>query len=229
MELNPYDELGVPRDADEAAIRKAYRAKAKTAHPDAGGDEEGFAKISTALAVLTDPKKRKTFDDTGRIEADRPDNDRVAALSIVETHIAALVNAFSTSGFSPSTDPRKMDVPAQIVGRIRNEIAEARAGIAGGGEHVAYLKDIARRFRLKNPEAHPEGDPIARGFKAQVDRAEQQIADLHASIRVRDLAIEIAKGYAFEQDTPFDADAYHRGQPTAYSWSIEDLARANLR
>lgn len=222
MDLNPYEQLGVQRDASERLIRDAYRQKAKTDHPDANPDADPaeWEKTSTSLAVLTDPKRRKAFDETGQIdqEAIKPDNARAAALTIVEMHIAAIVNEFATSGFSPSNDPRKKDVPREVVGRIRNEIAEARAGILGGQEHIAYLTDIGRRFKLKNPEDFPQGDPIVRGFNAQVQRAEQQCADLKEAIEVRELAIKIAQGYAFEQDTLFDVDAYHRGQTGPYSW-----------
>lgn len=220
--LNPYEQLGVQRDASERLIRDAYRKKAKTHHPDANPDADPteWEKTSTALAVLTDPKRRKTFDETGQIEPEaiKPDNARAAALTIVEMHIAAIVNEFATSGFSPSTDPRKMDVPLVVVGRIQNEIAEARIGIAGGQQHILYLKDLARRFKLKNPDDFPAGDPIVRGFDAQVQRAEQQCADLKAAIAQRELAIQIAAGYVFERDTTIDADAYHRGQTGPYSW-----------
>jgi curved DNA-binding protein CbpA len=226
MDLNPYEALDVPRDADEATIRKAYRKASKRAHPDAGGSEEAFAKVATSLAVLTDPKKRKTFDDTGRIEEDQPDNDRAAALSIVEGQIAAIVNEYQQSGFRPSNDPRKMDMPAEIVRRIKKELLEANVGLKGGAEHVTYLKDMARRFKLKNPADFPEGDPIVRGFELQVRRAEQQIADIHASIRVRELAVKIAEGYTFEADAPAKTD---RNDAMAYGFTSAEYLREQER
>ena len=63
--IDPYELLGVARDADEAAIKAAYRKVAKTAHPDAGGDTEAFAKISACYELLKDPVRRRVFDDTG--------------------------------------------------------------------------------------------------------------------------------------------------------------------
>lgn len=220
-DLNPYEELGVERDADEATIRRAYRGKAKTAHPDAGGTEEAFARVATSLAVLTTPGRRRTFDETGRIEDDRPDNDRAAALQIVEKNIGDIVNAFVNSGFKPETDPRRMNVPAEIASRIRHEIINARIGIEGGEKVLKYLKDVARRFKLKaGKAATPEADPIARGFKLQVDRTEQQLADLRKAIIVHELAITIADAYAFEQDKGWP-DSYHAGQASGpYSFSI---------
>lgn len=68
---NPYEVLGVPRDADEDAIRKAYRKLARKHHPDVNpGDkvaEEKFKDISQAYAVLSDPEKRRAFDEFGEV------------------------------------------------------------------------------------------------------------------------------------------------------------------
>ncbi len=43
--IDPYVLLGVEREADEAAIKAAYRKAAKNAHPDSGGDADQFAKL----------------------------------------------------------------------------------------------------------------------------------------------------------------------------------------
>ena len=53
-----YETLGVSRDASEAEIKKAYRARARSAHPDAGGDEEEFKQVQHAYNVLRDPQQR---------------------------------------------------------------------------------------------------------------------------------------------------------------------------
>ena len=64
-----YEVLGISRDADDAAIKKAYRALAKKYHPDMNpGDKEAekkFKEASEAYAVLTDPEKRRQYDQFG--------------------------------------------------------------------------------------------------------------------------------------------------------------------
>lgn len=168
-----------------------------------GGTEEAFAKVTTSLAVLTDPGKRKTYDDTGRIEDDRPDNDRAAALQVIEMHVGTLMNAYITGGFQPRQDPRIIDVIARVRTLIAGELEQAEEGVRGGERVVLFLKDVMRRFKLKKPgSGAADDDPIVRGFERQVRHAEQQIADIHQNIRVRKLAHEIVGGYRFEKDAP---------------------------
>lgn len=63
-----YEVLGVPRTADQAAIKDAFRKLALQYHPDRNkepGAEERFKEIAEAYAVLSDPKKRADYDTGG--------------------------------------------------------------------------------------------------------------------------------------------------------------------
>lgn len=53
-----YELLGVARDASEDDLKRAYRRQARAHHPDAGGDEETFKRITHAYQVLSDPQRR---------------------------------------------------------------------------------------------------------------------------------------------------------------------------
>jgi len=60
-----YTELQVSKDASTADIKKAYRKLAIKHHPDKGGDPEKFKSISRAYEVLSDPEKRRVYDEAG--------------------------------------------------------------------------------------------------------------------------------------------------------------------
>ncbi len=67
-ERDYYEVLGVPRDADEKALKKAYKRLAMKYHPDRNKDpdaEEKFKEIAKAYAVLSDPQKRQMYDAGG--------------------------------------------------------------------------------------------------------------------------------------------------------------------
>jgi len=61
-----YKILGVPKNADEKAIKAAYRRLARKYHPDVNkGASERFKEINEAHTVLSDPEKRKRYDTLG--------------------------------------------------------------------------------------------------------------------------------------------------------------------
>ena len=69
-----YAALGVPRDADEQAIKAAYRKLARQYHPDvstAPDAEARFKEAAEAYATLKDPEKRAAYDQLGQ----RPQGD----------------------------------------------------------------------------------------------------------------------------------------------------------
>ncbi|KNC55429.1 uncharacterized protein AMSG_12414 [Thecamonas trahens ATCC 50062] len=119
-----YAVLGVAQDAAAADIRTAYKAKAKTLHPDKGGSHEAFTLLQEAFSVLSDEQLRSQYDAQQRMiyaMARRAAADREAALrrarldaemaakkAALERELAAARKA--QAAFSPPTmrfDPRK--------------------------------------------------------------------------------------------------------------------------
>ena len=78
MDRDPYQVLGVSRNASEEDIKKAFHKLAKRWHPDANPDkpeaEARFKEISSAYEILEDPDKRRQFDRFGHRFADFGDN-----------------------------------------------------------------------------------------------------------------------------------------------------------
>jgi DnaJ-class molecular chaperone len=69
MPRDPYEILGVGRDASQAEVKRAFRALARELHPDVNDHdpeaEEKFKEAAEAYEVLSDPERRRTYDAYG--------------------------------------------------------------------------------------------------------------------------------------------------------------------
>src|ERR1700729_2819620 len=69
MPRDPYEVLGVGRDADEQQIKKAFRGLARELHPDVNAHdpdaEEKFKEAAEAYEILSDSERRPTYDRYG--------------------------------------------------------------------------------------------------------------------------------------------------------------------
>lgn len=90
--MNHYATIGVQQDATPEEIKKAYRERSKDLHPDANnGDDKGFAELAKAYEVLSDPERRKKYDETGD-DSDKNDEAQVSSI-IANMTIIFLENA----------------------------------------------------------------------------------------------------------------------------------------
>ncbi|MFZ5950663.1 MAG: DnaJ domain-containing protein, partial [Candidatus Rifleibacteriota bacterium] len=68
-----YEVLGVPKNAEEAELKKAFRNLARQYHPDVNKNEdavEKFKEINEAYQILSDPQKRSAYDQFGHAGID---------------------------------------------------------------------------------------------------------------------------------------------------------------
>jgi len=155
-----YEALGIKKSASTEDVRKAFRKLARKYHPDVNpGDkaaEERFKTISEANDVLSDPKKRKIYDQLGYYS----DNIDPAA---AEAYARAAQSGGGVGGFPPGGYPGggnarggAQEVPfdfsgfdfsdlfsgaeAQQPGRLRAGVVPQR--LVGGGHATAPIGQV---------------------------------------------------------------------------------------
>lgn len=134
---DPYEVLGVKRDASQEDIQKAYRALAKKLHPDLNpGDksaEERFKDVSAAYDLLGDPAKRSRFD-RGEIDASGAERPRYRSYrDFADSETGSPYR--SDAGFADFADTD--DILSEIFGR-----GGGRGNIRMRGSDVHYRLEL---------------------------------------------------------------------------------------
>jgi curved DNA-binding protein CbpA len=183
--MNYYELLGVPRDADEKTIKRAYRKLAQKAHPDRpGGDETKMAALAVAYETLTSPERRARYDQTGDTRAHLPSIDQQAHQAIMHLF-----------GQLAEQMPEHGDIIEEIKNQIRKNQGQMRDQIEAGRKLLAAFEQ--RRARLKHKG---EGRNFIDDFLAErIAQLREQPRMIGANIEIGSRAIELLQAY---QDNP---------------------------
>jgi curved DNA-binding protein len=148
-----YSVLGVPKGADADAIKKAYRKLAKSLHPDKNpgnkAAETRFKSVNRAFDVLSDPKKRKLYDEFGEDGLREGfDPDRVRQYRQWQARQGA--GGGGVGGFPGGAEGVSLE---DLFGQ-----AQGGAGAGGFGDMFGDLFGRARRTRgpTKGPDLESE-------------------------------------------------------------------------
>lgn len=137
--MNPYDELGIPTDASEADIKKAYRKAAKQAHPDAGGDPEKWGALVRSYEVLSSSERRDKYDRTGDTE-DRTFDQRQAE---IRQTVARLISEIIASQHAVDSS----DIGALCIDHLGNVRTNIVTSIMETDRKLARAEAMAKRFK----------------------------------------------------------------------------------
>lgn len=153
-----YEVLDVPRTATEDDIRKAYRKLARKHHPDVNpGDqsaEDKFKDINEAYEVLSDPEKRKQYDELGANW--KAGSDFTPPTGTTRNGPTGFGNGDFGDGFRGARSANDFsDFFESLFGRSRG--ARAGAGFRSGAGFTTAGQDIEAELPLTLEEAHRGG------------------------------------------------------------------------
>jgi curved DNA-binding protein CbpA len=204
--MTHYDTLGVPADASADEIKQSFRRKASATHPDKGGSDEEMQAINQAYAVLSDPARRRNYDETGS-DGGAPDPDAEAT--------AALIDLF-TVGIDR--------VDGNLVDFVRDQLGNA---VSEGESRIRKNKDsIARLMRQRGKVKTKEGRPnlVHEIIDSKVQRLEAESKATSSAIftarRAQELLMDFEWVGESQKMRPFD-------QADAVAMLFEGMFRAN--
>lgn len=186
--MDPYQELGVPRDASSEDVKRAYRSKRSGAHPDKkkGGSSEKFHAIQKSYDILSDPDRRKRYDQTGDANAPTADPREVAMGEIASIFL----------GILDATDADHTNIVSLVKQHIQNAIREHNAKITqiktSIGKRERALKCVSRKTPGNNfLEIVLRNDIISR---------EQAVAQLKAKIEGCEVMVKMVDEYDYKSE-----------------------------
>ncbi|KEC71180.1 UNVERIFIED_ORG: curved DNA-binding protein CbpA [Rhizobium esperanzae] len=183
---DPYDILGVERDADEAQLKAAYRKLAKVAHPDSGGDSQAFDNLQKAYALLLDPVRRKVYDDTG-YDVEFADAAELQALVMIEKLV--------TDAVLDERAPGSFDPVAVMQDSLSEELRKARFSKSELERHASRIG-----LHLERLEKQSGRDVLAHMFRARIEAIGKAVAETEAKIKATERAADMLSGYVYDID-----------------------------
>jgi curved DNA-binding protein CbpA len=144
-----YEELELTPECSFDDIKHQYRTLARIHHPDLGGDEEKFKRIKFAYEVLSDPERRKQYDD---------DKTTFSKPSIKTEAINGLANIFF------SIIPNFNCQAGNLIESMRNEVTNLKSrAVADEILNETYINNV-EIVKSKLTAKDPDKENILMGF-----------------------------------------------------------------
>lgn len=182
-DFDPYDALGVERDASPDDVKRAYQRRARETHPDRGGSKEDFQNVSRAYRLLSDPGKRSRFDQTGSDTG--PDNTEAMVFNAVGV---VLLQILANGGHG------------DIIQQARSYFVNQREGLlrecANAETNITRYEKAAKRLTRKSKGRNVLSEMIvfeSKKLRQRIDATQQQIAHF-------DRVMQFLKDYEYNVD-----------------------------
>ena len=184
--MNPYEILDLLKTATADEIKTRYRQLAQEHHPDMGGNIDTFVQIKLAYEILSDPIRRKTYDESGITEApvDRIKNEAITMIAQLMFDLIPQVN--------PDVDNIIVIMRKELVQR-NNIIVEEIKLIRKRTEHT---NKFVTRIKVKD-----DSENLVMGMVAQrLNQLEQDLARIKHQQSVILRCQEILAEYIYVSD-----------------------------
>jgi curved DNA-binding protein CbpA len=183
-----YAILGVPRDADRATIRRAYRDKARRTHPDSGGSSQEFEQVKAAYDTLIDEVRRRRYDETGEVPGAQVDRHRIQLMEILSVGLDLAMHKLSRRARPPKH--------ADMVWLTSEALRQRRQEWIG--QHREIEKAAERSRELLGRFSSASADNLMEAVVARrVETCQKELATFDERIKLVDEALEMLNRMTF--------------------------------
>jgi curved DNA-binding protein CbpA len=173
--MNLYKVLGVDEKATHDEIKAAYKKRAQETHPDkTGGGDAEFQNVAHAFSILSDERKRKDYDETGREQFD--------AQEYVEPHVSLVLNIFAQA-IDKCAQVRRLDEDVNPFEFAKHELREQRKEgeqtLREGTKRKVYLEQLLKTLKKKRRKTLLPYRSLVEGslrmLQRRIDEVEQRL------------------------------------------------------
>ena len=195
IKKDPFETLGLKKDATPEEIKKAYRKLSKKHHPDTNkGSKEShnvFVDISIAFKLLTDPDERKMYDERG-YTSDLSENELKAQEGIFSMFSQYVDQQTNSMGFGGMMDdPRKM-----IENKLRENLHHFEHLISEFEKQIVILEKFKLKIQKGTTKA-PKTNLLEKAIEAKIRATDEQILPNQRNKIIAEIAIEYIQDYEF--------------------------------
>lgn len=211
--MNPYEVLGVDKDADLVDIRYAYKVRAQKLHPDReGGSHEKFTELQAAYKVLKNQKSREHYDRFGEVGADEVSLEQ-EAISAIMGVFAQWIGAVMAGNRSEGSDCIQ-DIKSQIhdvISQMTNELVKIN-------KHLSKIDRMLGTFTVDDDDTPNIFEGHLQAMKLGT---EKQRGALNKKMDVSREALNLLKHFTYTPEGGFvpAAPRIHRTMHQAYTTS----------
>ena len=180
--LNPYETLGVNKDASPDDIKKAYRVKAKASHPDNSGRTEHFLAVQRAYETLGDEESRARYDETGAMSGQKTMFERALE------ELKGLAVQVAENG-----DIYGQDLVSVMRAMIRERLKALNGSQGNLNTKAAKLEHAAKRFRAKDGKANF----LAKAITERAEDARRQAEMFGGQVKQTEMCLEMLEDYTY--------------------------------
>ncbi|MDP2816389.1 MAG: DnaJ domain-containing protein [Rectinemataceae bacterium] len=185
MATDLYKEIGVSRNASKGDVKRAYRKRAKSVHPDHSGDPDKFIRATHAYKILIDDEKRKRYDageDPEKLNSTRS-SETVALSVLIELFIQAVEQA----------DVDHINILGLVRKNLQGKMRTLENETAKGDVKIKRLESTMKRVKHKSGHENL----LSKSLLTMINQIKDCQIKINEDVKITNIALKILDDYEY--------------------------------